>query len=104
MNRTTGLHHVAYACKNGEETRHFYEDVLGFPLVHTEVTRIPDTESWFRHLFFDLGDGSCIAFFEMNKMGEKDGWRNYFEERDVYRRDFVEPLIAASGDSFGLGS
>jgi len=75
MNRTSGLHHVAYACKNGEETRHFYEDLLGFPLVHTEVTRIPDTDSWFRHLFFDLGDGSCIAFFEMHKMGEKAGWR-----------------------------
>jgi len=48
--RPVGLHHVAYACKDPEATRHFYEDLCGFPLVHTEVTRIPDTESFFRHL------------------------------------------------------
>ena len=35
--RNKGFHHVVYACKNGEETRHFYEDLLGMPLVHTEV-------------------------------------------------------------------
>jgi catechol 2,3-dioxygenase-like lactoylglutathione lyase family enzyme len=68
-----GLHHVAYACRNGEETRAFYEDVMGFPLVHTEVKR--DGEGWFRHLFFDLGDGSCIAFFELSGMGEQPDWR-----------------------------
>jgi catechol 2,3-dioxygenase-like lactoylglutathione lyase family enzyme len=76
MTRPTGLHHVAYACKDVEATRHFYEDLLRFPLVHTEVTRIPDTESFFRHLFFDMGDGTCIAFFEMHQMGEQDGWRS----------------------------
>ncbi len=76
MKRTTGLHHVAYACRDGEETRHFYEDILGFPLLHTEVTRVPGTDSFFRHLFFDMGDGSCIAFFELHKVGEQDGWRS----------------------------
>ena len=75
-NRPVGVHHVAYACKDIEATRHFYEDLCGFPLVHTEVTRIPDTESFFRHLFFDLGDGSCIAFFEMHGMGEKPDWKS----------------------------
>ena len=74
--RPVGLHHVAYACKDPEATRHFYEDLCGFPLVHTEVTRIPDTESFFRHLFFDLGDGSCIAFFDMHGMGEKPDWKS----------------------------
>ena len=29
-----GLHHNAYRCRDAEETRHFYEDVLGLPLVH----------------------------------------------------------------------
>jgi catechol 2,3-dioxygenase-like lactoylglutathione lyase family enzyme len=74
--RPVGLHHVAYACKDVEATRHFYEDLCGFSLVHTEVTRIPDTESFFRHLFFDLGDGSCIAFFDMHGMGEKPDWKS----------------------------
>jgi len=75
-NRPAGVHHVAYACKDPEATRHFYEDLCGFPLVHTEVTGIPDTESFFRHFFFDLGDGTCIAFFEMHGMGEKQDWKS----------------------------
>ena len=29
-----GLHHSAYRCRDAEETRHFYEDILGLPLVH----------------------------------------------------------------------
>ena len=27
-----GLHHFAYRCRDAEETRHFYEDILGLPL------------------------------------------------------------------------
>jgi glyoxylase I family protein len=37
MVRTGGLHHVAYACKDIEATHHFYEDLMGFKLIHTEV-------------------------------------------------------------------
>ncbi len=29
-----GLHHFAYRCRDAEETRHFYEDILGLPLAH----------------------------------------------------------------------
>jgi hypothetical protein len=29
-----GLHHFAWRCRDGEETRRFYEDLLGLPLVH----------------------------------------------------------------------
>ena len=65
----SGIHPVAYACRAREATRHFYEDLLGFPLVHTEVTAVPDSKSFFRHLFFDLGDGSSIAFFDLHDMG-----------------------------------
>jgi len=25
-----GFHHVAFACRDPEATRHFYEDLLGF--------------------------------------------------------------------------
>ena len=70
-----GLHHFAWRCRDAEQTRHFYEDLLGFPLVHTEVQKVPGTDSFFRHLFFDTGDGKCIAFFELHNVGEQDGWR-----------------------------
>ncbi|MDZ4399268.1 VOC family protein, partial [Hydrogenophaga sp.] len=28
------LHHYAYRARDAEETRHFYEDILGLPLYH----------------------------------------------------------------------
>ncbi|OMC09481.1 hypothetical protein A5735_19005 [Mycolicibacter heraklionensis] len=67
-----GLHHAAYACADLEATHHFYEDLLGFPLVHTEVEHLQD--GYFRHVFYDLGDGSCIAFFDLHGVGEKENW------------------------------
>ena len=68
-----GLHHVAYACKDIEATHHFYEDLMGFKLVHTEVETFEDG-GYFRHIFYDLGDGTCIAFFDVHGVGEKEGW------------------------------
>ena len=69
----SGFHHVAFACKDLEATRHFYEDLLGFPLVHTEVQGRPDR--FMRHIFFDLGDGSSLAFFFLNGVGEPEDYR-----------------------------
>ena len=68
-----GLHHVAYACKDIEATHHFYEDLMGFTLVHTEVESF-ENGGFFRHVFYDLGDGTCIAFFDVHGVGEKPDW------------------------------
>ncbi len=76
---TNGVHHVAYACRDLEVTRHFYEDLFGFPLVHTEVQRFPG--GWFRHVFFDAGDGASLAFFELCNAGEQPGWTSNLSER-----------------------
>jgi catechol 2,3-dioxygenase-like lactoylglutathione lyase family enzyme len=66
MNKIKGLHHAAYRCRNSEETRKFYEDFLGLPLVDT--LRIGTTASGrsaqVLHTFFAMDDGSCVAFFE----------------------------------------
>jgi len=63
-----GLHHNAYRCRDSEETRKFYEDFLGLPLVHTlkiEQTKTGRmTGTGVLHTFFQLDDGSCLAFFE----------------------------------------
>jgi catechol 2,3-dioxygenase-like lactoylglutathione lyase family enzyme len=71
--RTSGMHHVAYACKDIEATHHFYEDLMGFKLIHTEVESFPNG-GYFRHVFYDTGDGSCIAFFDVHGVGEKPEW------------------------------
>jgi glyoxylase I family protein len=64
------LHHVAFACRDLDETHHFYHDLLGLELVHTEVKKVMD--GWFTHVFYDLGDGSAVAFFKLRSLGEPD--------------------------------
>ena len=63
-----GLHHNAYRCRDSEETRRFYEEFLGLPLVNAfkiETTMTGrKTGAGVLHSFFQLDDGSCLAFFE----------------------------------------
>jgi len=62
-----GLHHNAYRCRDAEETRKFYEDFLGLPLVNCfEITETKSgRKTHVLHLFFQMQDGSCLAFFEV---------------------------------------
>ena len=42
-----GLHHWAYRCRDSEETRHFYEDILGLPLAAAVFhERVPSTQEY----------------------------------------------------------
>ena len=62
------LHHYAYRAKDAEETRHFYEDILGLPLFHIiQSDIVPSTGEYcpYTHFFFRLQDGSFIAFFDL---------------------------------------
>ena len=65
-----GLHHNAYRCRDSEETRKFYEDFLGLRLAGT--LEIGETKSGRRtaalHTFYELDDGSYLAFFETPDM------------------------------------
>lgn len=68
----TGLNHFAWRCRDAEETLHFYEDILGLPLVHTiALDHVPSTGEYapYMHLFFRMTDGSCIAFFDLGDDG-----------------------------------
>lgn len=60
------LHHTAYVSKNLEATRQFYEDVIGLPLMAAwcESDELFGAERTYCHLFFGLGDGSALAFFQ----------------------------------------
>jgi glyoxylase I family protein len=62
------LHHYAYRARDAEETRHFYEDILGLPLYHIiQSDYVPSTGEYcpYTHFFFRLQDGSFIAFFDL---------------------------------------
>ena len=73
------LHHAAYRCRDSEETRAFYEDFLGLPL--SNALPIGETKSGRQanvlHTFFEMADGSCLAFFE-----EPDEPFDFKEQRD----------------------
>jgi catechol 2,3-dioxygenase-like lactoylglutathione lyase family enzyme len=60
------LHHNAYVSKNLEATRAFYEDVIGLPLSATwcETDHLFGKDRTYCHVFFDLADGSSLAFFQ----------------------------------------
>jgi len=62
-----GLHHNAYRCRDSEETRRFFEDFLGLPLVNAfPITETKSgRETHVLHSFYRMDDGSCLAFFEV---------------------------------------
>jgi catechol 2,3-dioxygenase-like lactoylglutathione lyase family enzyme len=65
-----GIHHSAYRCRDAEETRAFYEDLLGLPLaavVQEETEPGSGQPHPFVHLFFKMPDGNFIAFFDAPK-------------------------------------
>jgi catechol 2,3-dioxygenase-like lactoylglutathione lyase family enzyme len=64
------LHHAAYRCRDSEETRKFYEGFLGLRLAGT--LEIQETKTGRKtetlHTFYELLDGSYLAFFEAPDM------------------------------------
>lgn len=68
------LHHTAYVTKDMEATRHFYEDLLGLPLMATwcETDFLFGKDRTYCHCFFGIADGGCLAFFQFaDKEDEK---------------------------------
>ena len=62
----TRMHHHAFVTSDHERNRHFIEDLLGLPLVATWCEHSPSYGDMpFCHTFYELGDGSALAFFQM---------------------------------------
>jgi catechol 2,3-dioxygenase-like lactoylglutathione lyase family enzyme len=92
------MHHIAYVVKDQEATRHFYEDLVGLPLLATwaevgEFPAFPGRTVEYCHTFFGLGDGAALAFFA-------------FADDDVYeavrlkpRSGFIHPAVAVSREA-----
>ena len=60
------LHHTAAVTKDLEATRHFYEDLLGLPLIATWCERedLFGKERTYCLAVFGIGDGGALAFFQ----------------------------------------
>ena len=109
------FHHVAFATRDLEATHEFYEGLMGFPLVHSEFSEYPAEgdrpRAWVKHVFYDTGDGECIAFFALENMGEQPDfstdvsksvglpvWVNHVAvQADDQMREAVRDRMAAAG-------
>lgn len=70
LQKLKGLYHYSFPCRDGEETRAFYEDVLGMPLVACmQSDMVPSTGEYrpYAHFFFGMADGSYLAFFDLGR-------------------------------------
>ena len=65
--KISNIHHSAYRCRDAEQTRWFYEDILDLKLkaalVLDEISGT-DLPREYMHLFFEMPDGNFIAFFD----------------------------------------
>lgn len=105
---TTGLHHVAYRCNDAQETVDFYTKVLKLPYIMAfSEDRVPSTKEPdpYMHIFFDIGDGSALAFFELpnSKPPQKDpntpGWVQHLA---LKVKDY-DTLLQAKATVEGMG-
>lgn len=93
------IHHLALATTDLEATHRFYTEAMGFELVLVEGAPTEVEGGWLRHAFYDVGDGSFLAFVELHddRAVEFDaaisrglglpGWVNHFafavDDRDA---------------------
>ena len=86
------LHHMAFRCRDTEETRVFYEEVIGLPLAAALAIEESKTGRPVKamHSFFQLKDGSYIAFFEVEGSA--------FEFKDQHDFDLHLALDADDAD------
>ena len=110
-----GIHHSAYRCRDAEETRAFYEDVLGLPLeavVQEEKEPGSGRPNPFVHLFFRMPDGNFIAFFDapgtakegdFNLVHGFDRHVAFEADDEVKLLDWRDKLNAAGVSQTGLG-
>ncbi|CAB3750126.1 VOC family protein [Paraburkholderia humisilvae] len=86
------LHHHAFTTDNHQQTRHFYEKILGLPLVAYEVERerIGDTYVDIGYAFYELGDGSTLAFFTFDDPEKQATWKEKEQSLFVHISLLVE--------------
>lgn len=62
------LHHVAYRCSDAAATVDFHSNVIGLKFAHAiSRDRVPSMQAFspHPHIFFELAEGSTLAFFAL---------------------------------------
>jgi glyoxylase I family protein len=99
------LHHAAFRCQDARATVDFYTQVLGLKFIHAMgEDHVPSTGQYSPHIhiFLQMEDGSCIAFFECpqdegepsGRDAKTPGWIQHF----AFRVKDTETLLQAKAD------
>jgi catechol 2,3-dioxygenase-like lactoylglutathione lyase family enzyme len=102
------LHHAAFRCRDARETVDFYVDVLGLKFSHAMgEDHVPSTKEYSPHIhiFLEMEDGSCIAFFEVpeDKGNMKDLEMPEWVQHFAFMVESVDVLLAEKERLEGLG-
>ena len=102
------LHHAAFRCRDARETVDFYVDVLGLKFSHAMgEDHVPSTGEYSPHIhiFLEMEDGSCIAFFEVpkDKGNMKDLEMPEWVQHFAFKVESVDVLLAEKERLEGLG-
>jgi len=93
----SGIHHVAYRCRDAKVTADWYERMLGtrFTAAFAE-DHVPSTGAYdpYMHIFLDCGGGNVIAFFELPNQPAMG--------RDENTPDWVQHIAFAVSDDESL--
>ena len=57
-----GMHHIGLATRDYDATVDFYTNIIGWEIGWQDLMKAPDGTVLMRHVFFDTGDGSYVAF------------------------------------------
>jgi catechol 2,3-dioxygenase-like lactoylglutathione lyase family enzyme len=72
------VHHLAVAVKDVDKAHDFYTRAMGFKLAKVVKRQTPEG-GWTKHIFYDIGDGTLFAIWDLRGMEgvvvEADGWR-----------------------------
>lgn len=88
------IHHQAFRCRDAEETRKFWADMLGLKLgAALDFDHIfgTDSEALYMHLFFEMGDGNFIAFFDVPDTATEEMFQ---------RKDGMDVHVALETESY----
>ena len=86
--RITGVHHSAWRCRDAAETRWFYETVCGLEMEAALAFKEAPGSGMplnYMHLFFKMGDGRYVAFFDVPDSAKED----YFKKRSGFNLHFA---------------
>lgn len=97
------LHHAAFRCVDAAETVAFYTTVLGLKFTHAMgEDHVPSTGEYSPHIhiFFEMEDGSNIAFFEVPKSppGIKDANTPDWVQHFAFEVESVDVLLQAKAE------